>query len=246
MRTDAKQLDANMTLVEVTRIAPQAITAFDDLRIDYACTGATSLRNAAGTAGLTPGEIITMIELAQGTQITDWHSMPLSALTRHLTSDHTSMLSELFPSVRDAIADATADFGALALLRRMRELETSLVHEIAAHAASEEHELFPIVEALEAAAASSSRPPTARVGARVLRDALEHEDMRDRVHGLCDLAHELQANYEIAPLLSALLTLQRRLRHHMHIENNILYPRAIAIENSLRHSGDAGEALPLY
>ena len=246
MRPDVQQLDANMTLVEVTRVAPHAITVFDDLGIDYACSGATALRNAAATAGLTPAEIVTMIGLAPGTHIIDWHSLPLSDLTRHLTSDHTHILSELFPAVRDAIEEAAADFGALALLRRMRELEATLVQAIAAHATSEEHELFPLVEALEAAVASSGRPPTSRVGARVLRDALEHEDLRDRVHGLCDLAHELQGEYEIAPLLTALHDLQRRLRQHMHIENNILYPRAIAIENSLRHSGDAEGAPAPY
>jgi regulator of cell morphogenesis and NO signaling len=246
MRPDVQKLNENMTLVEVTRISARAITVFDDLGIDYACSGATSLRNAASLAGLTPAEIIMMIGLAPGPPSTNWHLMPLSTLTRHLTSDHSQMLSDLFPAVRDAIATATAELGPLALLRRMRELETSLVEAIAAHAASEEHELFPIVESLEAAAASSAPPPTARVGARVLRDALEHEDLRDRVHGLCDLAHELQGEYEIAALLQALVTLQRRLRHHMHLENNILYPRAIAIENRLRHSGDVGEALPLY
>lgn len=246
MRPDVQQLDANMTLVEVTRVAPHAITVFDDLGIDYACSGATALRNAATSAGLTPSEIVTMIGLAPGTHLIDWHSAPLSELTRHLTSDHTHILSNLFPAVREAIAEATADFGALALLRRMRELETSLVQAIAAHATSEEHELFPIVEALEAAASASGKPPTARVGARVLRDALEHEDLRDRVRALCDLAYELQADYEVAPLIVALHDLQRRLRQHMHIENNILYPRAIAIENTLRHSGDTDGGPPLY
>jgi iron-sulfur cluster repair protein YtfE (RIC family) len=69
----------------------------------------------------------------------------------------------------------------------------------------------------------------------VLRELIEHENIRDRVHTLRDLAAELLLECDAEVLATHLRAFQRHVNQHMHLENNVLYPRAIAIENSLRH-----------
>jgi regulator of cell morphogenesis and NO signaling len=229
-------LTSDMTLSEVLRVRRDAASLFDDIGIDYACGGGTALKNAAASAGLTASELIGLVQGLRTSEGRDWDLASLTDLTRYLGHDHQRLLGSLLPRVRSAIDAAVECHGNLALLNRMRDLCESLSVLIAEHAASEERELFPIVEKLEAAASSPEiEPPHARISARVLRELIEHESVRDRVHTLRDLAAELLVDCDVSVLAAHLRTFQRHLNMHMHLENNVLYPRAIAIENGLRH-----------
>jgi regulator of cell morphogenesis and NO signaling len=235
MRTDERTLAPGMTLVETLRQLPHSITVFDELGIDYACGGATLLRNAAAPVGLTPAELITMIEFAPRREARDWTVEPLSSLTRYLTTDHEILTGQLFPRVQTYIETAIEAFGPLPLLRRLREMQHSLAQSLEIHARSEEEELFPLVVHLEEAAAGRTRPPSARISPRVLLELIEHESFRDRVHALRDHVSNILHECEVSALSRHLDTFERHLHRHMHLENNVLYPRAIAIENALRH-----------
>jgi regulator of cell morphogenesis and NO signaling len=229
-------LTSDMTLSEVLRVCRAASSLFDDIGIDYACSGGTTLKSAAASAGLTANELIGLVQGLRTCEGRDWDQAPLAELTRHLAHDHQRLLNGLLPRVRSAIDAAVECHGNLPLLNRMRDLCESLAVLIADHAASEERELFPIVKKLEAAASSPGiDPPHARISARVLREFIEHESVRDRVHTLRDLAAELLVDCDVEVLSTHLRVFQRQLNMHMHLENNVLYPRAIAIENGLRH-----------
>lgn len=228
-------LTSDMTLSEVLRVRPGAASLFDDVGIDYACGGGTTLKSAAASSGLTANELIELVD-GCASDGRDWNALPLSELTRYLAHDHQRLLAGLLPRVRAAIDAAVECHGHLALLNRMGDLCESLSVLIADHSASEERELFPIVDQLEGAAPSSGiPPPQARISARVLREFIEHESIRDRVHTLRDLAAELLAGCDVSVLAAHVRAFQRHLNMHMHLENNVLYPRAIAIENGLRH-----------
>lgn len=228
-------LTSDMTLSEVLRFRREASTLFDDIGIDYACSGGTTLKHAAAASGLTANELIGLVEGVRRGGGQDWNNASLAELTRYLADDHQRLLIGLLPRVRAAIEVAIECHGHLALLKRMHDLVESLLVLMADHAASEERELFPIVEKLEAAASSPGTARQARISARVLREFIEHESIRDRVHTLRDLAAELLVNCDVEVLSTHLRAFQHHLNMHMHLENNILYPRAIAIENGLRH-----------
>lgn len=229
-------LTSDMTLSEVLRVRRGASSLFDDIGIDYACSGGTSLKNAAASAGLTANELIRLVQGLRTHEGRDWDQAPLAELTSYLVHDHQRLLNGLLPRVRAAIDAAIEFHGNLALLNRMRDLCESLSALIAEHAAAEERELFPIVKKLEAAAASpGSEVPHARISARVLREFIEHENVRDRLHTLRDLAAELLVDCDVQVLFMHLRAFHGHLSMHMHLENNVLYPRAMAIENGLRH-----------
>jgi regulator of cell morphogenesis and NO signaling len=226
-----------MALSEVLRVHAGAARLFDDVGIDYACAGGSTVKAAAAAAGLTANELVALIAAARNSGERDWNEEPLSALTRHLTLDHQRLLRGLVPRVRSGIDAAIECHGQLSLLHRLRELTDSLAAHIAEHAASEERELFPIVERLEAAASTPGvEAPHTRISARVLREFLEHENVRDRVHTLRDLTADLLLDCDVRVLAAHLRELHHHLNQHIHLENNVLYPRAIAIENGLRHS----------
>lgn len=229
-----------MTLAEVLRVKQGATTLFDDIGVDYACGGGTSVKTAAAAIGLTANELVGLLRASASGTGPDWSKEPLAELTRHLTRDHQQLTVGLLPRVRSALDAAIECHGHLALLNRMGELVDSLSHVIADHATSEERELFPIVVKLEAAAASAEvEAPHTRISPRVLREFVEHETIRDRVHTMRDLTADLLLDCDVQVLALHLRTFQHHLHEHMHLENNVLYPRAIAIENGLRHAAPA-------
>lgn len=226
-----------MTLAEVLRVKRGATMLFDDIGVDYACGGGTSVKTAAAAIGLTANELVGLLRASDSRTGIDWYKEPLSDLTRHLASDHRSLNAGLLPRVRAALDAAVEFHGHLALLNRMGELVDSLADVLVEHATSEERELFPIVVRLEAAAASTEvEAPHTRISPRVLREFVEHETIRDRVHTVRDLAADLLLDCDVHVLAAHLRTFQHHLHEHMHLENNVLYPRAIAIENGLRHA----------
>jgi regulator of cell morphogenesis and NO signaling len=240
MRSEETRITSDMTLAEVLRVKRGATMLFDDIGVDYACGGGTSVKAAAPAIGLTANELVGLLRASDSRTGTDWFSEPLADLTRHLTRDHQSLIVGLLPRVRSALDAAIECHGHLALLNRMGELVDSLSSDIAEHATSEERELFPIVVRLEAAAASPEvEAPHTRISPRVLREFVEHETIRDRVHTLRDLTADLLLDCDIHVLASHLRAFQHHLHEHMHLENNVLYPRAIAIENGLRHAAQA-------
>jgi regulator of cell morphogenesis and NO signaling len=229
-------MNPDMTLSAVLRIRRGASSLFDDVGIDYACSGGTTLKNVAASAGLTAKELIGLLRDGRFADGPDWYEQPLCELTRYLVHDHQRLLHGLLPRVRSAIDAAMECHGHRPLLNRMQDLCDSLSTLLGEHASSEERELFPIVERLEVAAASPGlEPPQTRISARVLREFIEHESIRDRVHTLRDLAAELLLECEVDVLAGYVRAFQWHLNQHMHLENNVLYPRAISIENRLRH-----------
>src|SRR5687768_4664404 len=136
MRSEETRITSDKTLAEVLRVKRGATTLFDDIGIDYACGGGTSLKTAAATIGLTANELVGLLRASDSKTGTDWFTEPLAHLTRHLTHDHQSLNVGLLPRVRAALDAAFECHGHLALLNRMGELVDSLSKVLIEHAIS--------------------------------------------------------------------------------------------------------------
>jgi len=101
---------------------------------------------------------------------------------------------------------------------------------------NEERDLFPFITELEAAISESMGPPRMRISQRVLRELVEHETFHERFRTLRELLDRLPANDTVDTLRRNLIQFSNEVHRHMHLENNVLYPRVIEIENGLRRS----------
>jgi len=219
------------TLAESTRLQPAAVAIFEEMEIDYSCQGPRSLADAAHDAGYRVEEVIDRLESARGpARPTDWFQEPLPALIDFLTSDHRSTLDEHLPAMRRRIEEAIAAVGEVSELLRMRAIFRYLSTGLSSHVINEEHELFPFISNL----GKSVGAPKLRIGQRVLRELVEHETFRDRLRTLKELSQRLPAHPAVTALRDDLKAFSQEINRHMHIENNVLYPRAIEIENGLR------------
>jgi len=230
------RLTRETTLAEATRIQPQAVAVFEEMEIDYSCQGPRSLADAAHDAGYSVEQLISRLESARGpARPTDWFQEPLPALIEFLASDHRNTLDVDLPALRRRIEEAIAAVGELVELQRMKAIFRYLSSGLSAHVINEEHELFPFINKL----GTSVTAPKLRISQRVLRELVEHETFRDRLRTLKELAQRLPANETVTALRKDLKAFSEEINRHMHLENNVLYPRAIEIENGLRRPAAA-------
>ncbi|HUJ16094.1 MAG TPA: DUF542 domain-containing protein [Thermoanaerobaculia bacterium] len=237
----AKQIfTRDTTLADATRVMPEAVTIFEDMGIDYSCQGLRSLADAAHDAGYHVEELLARLDGARTTQRQiNWFKEPLPALIDFLTGDHRRTLGEHLPELRNRIDQVTASVGEISELRRIRVLFTYLADALSSHVFNEERELFPFINHLDAANHDLLGAPNMRISQRVLRELLEHESHRDRLRTLRELAQRLPADESVSAFRNDLNAFAEEINRHMHLENNILYPRAIEIENGLRRNAAA-------
>jgi regulator of cell morphogenesis and NO signaling len=229
-------LTAELTLAEVARNLPQAAGVFETLGIDYCCRGARSLGEAAMNAGLAPEELIETLLAAQPDGARDWNHRALAELTTFLSADHEVTIRTTLQSVRDAI-NAAAEASGAPEAKRIASLFASYSLSVTKHMLNEERDLFPLIERVELAASNGgTSAPTLRMSQRVLREFVEHEGFREKLRTMRELAWQLGNSPAASALRERLRQCSREVHEHIHLENNILYPRAIEMENAVKRA----------
>jgi regulator of cell morphogenesis and NO signaling len=230
----------DLTISEVARQLPNAISVFEEMEIDYSCHGGKSLIDAAREAGYRVDELIERLAAAGNNgQPTNWFQEPLPALVQYLNSDHRATIGKRIPDLSAEIEEAIVEIGAVRELLRIRILFGHLAKAMSTHVLNEERELFPFIHDLDAANNDLLGAPKMRISQRVLRELVEHESFRDSLHTLRELAARLPGDGAVRKLRDDLRDFSNEVNRHMHLENNVLYPRAIEIENGLRRTAAA-------
>jgi regulator of cell morphogenesis and NO signaling len=219
-----------LTVAEIARMMPQAVAVFEEAGIDYSCRGARSLAEAAAGAGFTAEEMAARIADAPRDAATDWNHAPLGELTRFLAADHEQTIRTTLGELRQSIERCGPEAKRIAVI--FASYSTSVI----AHILNEERDLFPCIQYLEDAMNGSGGGAKPRVSQRVLREMVEHEAFREKLRTMRELAWQLPENEAVRDLRACLGACSREVHQHIHLENNVLYPRAIALENAVKRA----------
>jgi regulator of cell morphogenesis and NO signaling len=233
-------LKSDAVLADVARTLPQTIAVFEEAGIDYSCKGARPLHEAAGSAGFTADELLSMLNAAPPSGERDWSEAPLAALMTMLLQEHRDTILDALREVRQAI-DAIQTTVRMAEARRLAVLASDFTTHVLAHITSEEQQLFPAIAQLDSMSHGERNVPAPpRISQRILREMIEHEELRDRLRTMRELACRLpDIATGVTHLRAALRQFSRVVHHHIHLENNVLYPQAIEAENTLRRMASA-------
>ena len=236
---------AEKTVGEIASQAPAAARVFEKYGIDYCCAGKVLLEQACRERGIAPEELFAELENAAGGspgEEKDWTSASLSDLIQHILEIHHAYLKEQLPRLAQIIEKVVAAHGEkhgeslLPLQTVFRELKD----ELESHMWKEEIVLFPLIRNLEEAGSAGGPLPPAHCGSinnpiRVMEH--EHEAAGRALSGM----RSLTRNYTLPEdacntyrvLYYELPQLEADLHRHIHLENNILFPRAARLEASL-------------
>jgi regulator of cell morphogenesis and NO signaling len=222
---------------QIVAAHPLLARVFERVGIDYCCGGKRTLAEACATKRLDPTTVAVLLEAA--TQIStpkptvDAAAMSLTALADHIESTHHAYLREELPRLVEK-ADRIAHKHAWrdARLAVVAQTTRELADEMFSHMAKEEQILFPLVRELEQNGSVSH--PCGSIGNPIRQMESEHDSAGAALVRLRVLTDGFTPNADDCnthrALLAGLAQLEADLHEHVHKENNVLFPRALALE----------------
>jgi regulator of cell morphogenesis and NO signaling len=168
------------------------------------------------------------------------HEQPLRAIIAHIVATHHVFTRETTARIESLIPEAlAADASEHPELLQITRVARALCDDLGPHLLREERVLFPWIEAAEAAKDRGAAPPPAHFGTvknpvRVMDG--DHHAVRSLLEALrvqtSSYTAPSWASDALGALYDALGALDRDLQAHMHIESDILFVRAIALESA--------------
>jgi regulator of cell morphogenesis and NO signaling len=240
---DVMTVTTQKTVRELALENPAATRVFEKLGIDYCCGGNQSLEQACRAANLPMDQVLDSLEMAEpATRAAqtdrDWQKEPLSDLIAHISSTHhtytrteIARLGPLFDKVCSVHGKNHPE------LPQVRASFQGLAQELTMHMMKEEMVLFPYVVRMEEAVIERRPVLPAPFGSvRNPVSMMEHE--HDSAGNALRAMRLASSGYAPPPdacvsyqtLYKALAEFETDLHQHIHLENNILFPRAIAME----------------
>lgn len=177
--------------------------------------------------------------------VVDWNSAPLRDLIHHIVTKHHEYLKLELPRVGQRVRTVVEVHGAkeTATLPELEEVYEELWQELNLHMHKEEIMLFPAIERFEAATQrGTTLPPPPFGGIRNPIAVMEREhDSADAALGrIRELTSDFGASSHACSTYSAMLeglrALDADLHIHIRLENEILFPRAIALEEHISNT----------
>lgn len=223
---------------------PAARRILERLRIDYCCGGNRALDEVCAERGLNLKKVVAELERARSLPAehseTNWLNQPLFTLISHIVNKHHAFVKEQAPRLEELIAKVCSLHAeSHAELLRIQKWFFVLKEELTHHLQKEEGVLFPYIIHLEEAAWRGEPVPCApfeTVKTPIKMMSLEHDGAGRALLGIRAASFDYRlpeqdcASYSL--MLDDLQAFERDLLNHIHLENNILFPRAIALEEA--------------
>ena len=224
---------------------PQAFRVFEAHRIDYCCGGERPLGEACRNANVAVETVLNELERTEGevSAAEDWNKASLTALADHIVEKHHGFVRRESARLTDLLKKVKAHhLQGHPELNRVGELFEALSTELAMHMMKEEQLLFPMIRRLEEAprnrAAAGSEFCSVEFPVRQMM--LEHDDAGELLRQIRKETSEFQAPPDAClsfrALYHGLKEFELDLHQHIHLENNILFPRALEATKPAVHA----------
>jgi regulator of cell morphogenesis and NO signaling len=237
-------ITTGMTVRDIAIELPQATRLFEKLKIDYCCGGNRPLADACASAGVDVDNMMEM--LAEVTQSTspdglsalDFQNVSLTELITHILDTHHVFTKAEMERLQSLAGKVLAAHGSNhPELVHLDELFARLCADLKPHMFKEEQILFPYILAMTEAAGQKRAAPFAPFGTvnnPIRMMMMEHDTAGEILREM----RALTSDYKVPPdacisyqtLYQALENFEKDLHQHIHLENNILFPKALELE----------------
>lgn len=240
--------EKSQTVREIAISHPQSVRIFENLGIDYCCGGKRLLEEACERANV---PLETLMEQLSGLEANGvspeeqhWAEASQSDVMSHIVNRHHRYVRDEAPRLETLLEKVVSRHGDThPELAAIQETFGALAQELFAHMMKEERVLFPFVEQMEIAAQTGRPGPMGcfpTVEFPIARMLAEHDDAGALTSRIRELSGAFQPPEDACPsyrgLYHALEEFERDLHHHIHLENNVLFPRAVEMERSLQEA----------
>ena len=231
------------TVRDIAMEQPASIRVFERFGIDYCCGGRKPLAEACEEHSIELEAVLEAIQeaAADGSEPTrDWTQAPLETICGHIATTHHAYIRAELPRLETLAQKVVSRHGETRPeLEQIQQLIQSLGPDLLQHLAKEEMVLFPYIANLERNLASCGPRPLGCFGA--VRNPIrmmiaEHDAAGDDMARLRLLSDGFTPPEWACPtyrgFYQALAEFEKDLHQHVHLENDILFPRAIELDES--------------
>jgi regulator of cell morphogenesis and NO signaling len=238
------QMTETRTVAELAAGSLAAVRVYEKFGIDYCSGGKRPLGDVCRDKGYEREQIERELAAAQTAgdePERDWNAAPLIDLIGHIVGTHHEYLRRELPAVQARLDKVYRVYNERygPTLLGLPEVFAGLREELEMHVRKEETVLFPAVAACEAAANAGLPLPQTLFGtlANPIRMMeAEHESAGQALSRIREITREYElpeyACVTYRALMSGLEEMERDLHLHIHLENNILFPRAHKLESA--------------
>jgi regulator of cell morphogenesis and NO signaling len=230
-------IHAQQTIADIAANSFAAVRVFSKHGIDFCCGGQRPLGDVCQERRLDPGNLISELEQAiagASAEHVDWTKASLRDLISHIVSRHHEYLRSELPRIQGWLDKVYSKYGEqdAASIGKLPQIFSALRGELEPHMQKEEVVLFPAIARLEFALENGFTAPAGPCGSfagpiRVME--MEHEHAGDALKAM----REVTSDYKVPEhacrtyraLFEGLQELEADLHVHIHLENNILFPR---------------------
>ncbi|HKT79133.1 MAG TPA: iron-sulfur cluster repair di-iron protein [Vicinamibacterales bacterium] len=230
------------TVGEVVAADFRAGGVFEQFGIDFCCGGRRSIAEACRTASVDPAAVRLALEALpadDGSDSGDVTRWPVDRLIEHIVEMHHGYVRAALPIIGRYLAKLVEVHGTRhPELSRVAAAFDRMGRDLWQHMLKEERVLFPYVRELAAARGGVSiRSPFGTVENPIRMMEREHREAGDEMRLVRELTNGYTppsdgcTTYRVA--FEELARFERDLHRHVHLENNVLFPKAVALERNL-------------
>lgn len=222
----------------------KAASVFKKYKIDFCCNGNRSIADASRKKQMDEDTLINELKEATGEKNQgeiDFKSFPLDLLVDYIEKTHHRYIDSKIPEITpylDKIVSVHGDNHPE--LYEVERLFKESAGDLTTHLRKEELMLFPYIRQLVKEQISGEKKPVTKIGDAAEYIALmedEHETEGERFRNISELTDDYTPpsdacnTYRVT--LSLLQEFEEDLHRHIHLENNILFPKAIALTEAM-------------
>lgn len=233
------------TLAEIVKSDYRAARVFEKYKLDFCCKGNRPLQEAASGRSLDAERILNEVNETLNapahndaeTKATP-ENLPLDELTNYIVKTHHSYLQGIMPFIYSHSQKVKEVHGKNhPEVIKIADIYEQIQTELNSHMMKEEMMLFPFITKLAEAARDGrkiAQPPFGSVANPISVMEREHTGAGDGLYSIRDLSDNFTppedacSTYKV--LFKELEEFEADLHRHIHLENNILFPKSIELE----------------
>ncbi|MFD2512511.1 iron-sulfur cluster repair di-iron protein [Pontibacter locisalis] len=217
---------------------------FKKYGIDFCCGGKKSVKQACEEKGVNPDQLeqeLLATEKAEKGREADFDKWSPSFLADYIENMHHTYVRDAIPAIYEYTAKIARVHGS----RHPELLEvakhfTNIANELEAHMPKEERVLFPYIKQLEEARKNNvklEKPAFGSIQNPINMMEMEHEHAGNELEAIRELTNnyilpaDACATYTVA--FKKLQEFEDDLFRHIHLENNVLFPKALELEKEV-------------
>lgn len=230
---------ANQTLAEIVADNLRSAIVFEEFGLDFCCKGKRPLSEACADKNVDVKKVVNSLnELnvnGESLNVNDWEP---DFLVDYIINNHHQYVRRMIPVISlhaDKIASVHGQNHPETI--RIADLFLAVREELESHMIKEERILFPYIKQLCLAKRNNEQavqPPFGTIQNPIRMMEAEHESAGDAMHSIKSLSENFNppadACNTFKALYSELKEFEEDLHKHIHLENNILFPKSIVLE----------------